>query len=177
MGHYFAIAAATGKIIKVEESTRIEGVLATPRISRNGVLYYPDQLAKQSGKTIPIDLEHNHEHTIGTAKLSWNARLQRLEYSGRIEDPSLESQLKAGQEYHTSLEGVCKSEEICSEDACYTACSENLDIDRMALVLEPGIPETTVNVAETNHGINFTSSSTSAINSHTFTTKIGRAHV
>lgn len=148
MAHYYKIGESLARITKTKESTNISGVLATPRISRNGVLYFPEQLAKQHGKVIAIDIEHAHERTIGSAKLRWNSELQRLEYNGRINDPALEAKLKGGEEYHTSLEGICQSEEICSENACYTACSANLNIERMAIVMEPGIPETTVQVTE-----------------------------
>jgi len=146
--HRHVIAEALTKVSKTAESTRIAGVLATPRVSRNNVLYLPEQLAKNHGKTVVVDLEHNHDHTIGIAKLSWNSELQRLEYAGEIHDSTLEQQLKDGQEYHTSLEGGCQSTEVCGENKCYNACVANTNIERMALVLEPGIPESSVQIVE-----------------------------
>lgn len=146
--HRHVIAEALTKVSKTAESTRIAGVLATPRVSRNNVLYLPEQLAKNHGKTVVVDLEHNHDHTIGIAKLSWNSELQRLEYSGEIHDVALEQQLKDGQEYHTSLEGGCQSTEVCGENKCYNACVAGTNIERMALVLEPGIPESSVQIIE-----------------------------
>jgi len=146
--HYHKVGESTAKIIKTKEGSKIQGVLAIPRVSRNNVLYLPEQLARNHGKTIVVDLEHNHNHNIGFARLSWNKELQRLEYSGQISDREVETRLKDGVEYHTSLEGGCESEEICGENTCYTACISNTNIERMALVLEPGIPETTVNITE-----------------------------
>lgn len=145
---YHHVGESKTLVRKLKEKTKISGVLATPRISRNNVLYYPEELAKQNGKIVPVDLEHNHEHTIGFAKLMWNQELQRLEYVGEISDHQVENTLQDGVEYHTSLEGGCASEPVCSASACHTACVAETSIDRMALVLEPGIPETTVNVVE-----------------------------
>jgi hypothetical protein len=143
---YHHVGEAKSLVRKFKEKTKIAGVLATPRISRNDVLYFPEELAKQHGKIVPIDLEHNHEKTIGYARLAWNQELQRLEYTGEISDHEIEGKLQDGMEYHTSLEGGCESEPICSAQQCHTACVGETDISRMALVVEPGIPETTVNI-------------------------------
>lgn len=151
---YHHIGESKTLVRKLKEKTKIAGILATPRISRNNVLYFPEELAKQHGKIVPVDLEHNHERTIGYAKLSWNRELQRLEYVGEISDHSIENQLQDGVEYHTSLEGGCASEEVCSATACHTACVGEMNISRMALVIEPGIPETSVNVVESGSSLN-----------------------
>lgn len=146
--HFVKVAEAKSTVHKINERTKIAGVLATPRFSRNDVLYFPEELAKQHGKIIPIDLNHDHNHSIGFSRLIWNKELQRLEYVGEITDHELESQLRQGVEYFTSLEGECEGEEVCSEEKCHTACQTNTNIERMAIVLEPGIPETSVKIIE-----------------------------
>ena len=52
----------------------ISGILAFPRLSRNGVFYWPQELAKFNGIEVPLRFNHikTPDGVVGTSKLSFN---------------------------------------------------------------------------------------------------------
>ncbi|MBI2184224.1 MAG: hypothetical protein HYU39_04610 [Thaumarchaeota archaeon] len=115
----------------------VSGVLAIPRVSRNGFLYLPDELAKADGRSIPVYLEHDYSREpVGLAKLTWDPDLWQLRYEGEVVD-------SVPLPRHTSLGAEYEFEERIDG----YVVPRGLDFYEMSLVVDPGIPETSV-VAE-----------------------------
>ena len=127
------------------EGRKIYGILAIPRESRNGNFYPPSELARNHGKIIPIDLEHDHTKTIGEARIIWDAEKTQLRYEGSINDADTINELKHGGTLFTSLEAAVGNTDKCPWDE---NCSivNGLKITRMSIVMDPGMLETTVNL-------------------------------
>jgi len=131
----------------LKEKSTIAGILAIPRESRNKKFYPPQELAKNHGKTIKIDLDHKHARTIGEAKIFWDEEMTQLTYVGTINDKEVEKELKKGIKFHTSIEASYDSSQECPWDhEC--EIPQGLNITRMALTLQPGMPETTARIVE-----------------------------
>ena len=53
-----------------EDGAKIAGIAAISRFSRNGVLYFPNELAAQNDKTVPLNWMHAEPiKQIGEVKL------------------------------------------------------------------------------------------------------------
>jgi hypothetical protein len=59
---------------------KITGLAIMPRVSRNGVFYFPQELAKFDGVTVPLRYNHDQsaEGIIGTATFTFDAEIKRL---------------------------------------------------------------------------------------------------
>jgi len=70
-------------------ATVISGILAFPRLSRNGVFYWPQELAKFNDASIPLRFNHikTPDGVVGDAKLSFNEDTMQVTYIARITDP------------------------------------------------------------------------------------------
>lgn len=146
----FAIISA-----KEKERKKIAGILAIPRISRNGNLYLPEELARAHGRTIPVLWNHqgsprrageqvDPQDIIGTMHLSWDPDLLQLKY-----EAELDRELPAGvTALHTSLGAFFEREDhVCGSSRCYSV-PRNLNFVEASLTPTPGIPETTVQIVE-----------------------------
>ena len=129
---------------------RITGLLALPRISRNGNFYFPEELAKADGKTVPLRWNHvqDNEGIIGTAKLMYDQDKMQINYEATVENEAIEAQL-GNKEFKVSLGAEPQSEEqICHEEGkCYNV-PLGLSFKEMSIVETPGIPEATLDVIE-----------------------------
>ena len=129
---------------------KITGLLALPRISRNGNFYFPEELAKADGKTVPLRWNHiqDNEGIIGTAKLMYDQDKMQINYEATVENEAIESQL-ANKEFKVSLGAEPqKEEQICHDEGkCYNV-PLGLDFKEMSIVETPGIPEATLDVIE-----------------------------
>ena len=129
---------------------RITGLLALPRISRNGNFYFPEELAKADGKTVPLRWNHiqDNEGIIGTAKLSYDQDKMQINYEATVENEAVEQQL-TNKEFKVSLGAEPQKEEkICHDEGkCYNV-PLGLDFKEMSIVETPGIPEATLDVIE-----------------------------
>ena len=83
-------------IASAKEGKRLQGILAIPRISRNGNLYLPEELARADNKTIPVLWNHqgsprdagqpiSQSDIIGTMRLSWDPDLMQLKYEAEVD--------------------------------------------------------------------------------------------
>jgi hypothetical protein len=159
------------------ESKRLQGILAIPRVSRNGNLYLPEELARADGMTVPVLWNHHgspadasqqisQSDIIGTMRLSWDADLMQLKYEAEVDRELPNIPL------HTSLGAFFERQDhICGSSKCY-AVPRGLRFVEASLTPDPGIPETTVNILEnfacrqcthsslTEHGTNPTNMST-----------------
>lgn len=140
-------------VASVKEKRKIAGILAIPRISRNGNLYLPEELAKAHGKTVPVLWNHegspknasepvNQSDVIGTMRLFWDPDLMQLNYEAEVEKDLPDARL------HTSLGAFFESEDhVCGSTRCYSI-PRGLNFVEASLTPNPGIPETTVKILE-----------------------------
>ena len=129
---------------------KITGLLALPRVSRNGNFYFPEELAKADGKTVPLRWNHiqDNEGIIGTARLIYDKDKMQINYEATVENEAIEAQL-GNKEFKVSLGAEPQSEEqICHEEGnCYNV-PLGLKFKEMSIVETPGIPEATLDVIE-----------------------------
>jgi hypothetical protein len=160
-------------VASVKEKKRLAGILAIPRISRNGNLYLPEELAKAHGRTVPVLWNHegspksaadpvSESGIIGSMRLFWDAELMQLKYEAEVDRDLPSTPL------HTSLGAFFEKEDhVCGSTRCYSV-PRGLRFVEASLTPTPGIPETTVEILEDFSGKQCTSSLTSeASNSRT----------
>lgn len=140
-------------VASAKESKKLQGILAIPRISRNGNLYLPEELAQADGKTIPVLWNHQGSQTdasrpisqsdiIGTMRLSWDPDLMQLKYEAEVDRELPKIPL------YTSLGAFFERQDhVCGSTKCY-AVPRGLQFVEASLTPTPGIPETTVNILE-----------------------------
>jgi hypothetical protein len=140
--------------VATRREQKIDGILAIPRISRNGSLYLPEELAKADGKVVPILWNHegspaddcsqiNPADVIGTMLLTWDADLMQLKYQA-----DLYKELPTEIPLHTSLGAFFEYEDhVCGSQRCYSV-PRGLQFVEASITPTPGIPETTVNIRE-----------------------------
>lgn len=136
-----------------KEKKRIAGILAIPRISRNGNLYLPEELEKAHGRTVPVLWNHEgspksagdpvrQSDVIGTMNLFWDPELMQLKYEAEVDRDLPETPL------HTSLGAFFDHEDhVCGSTRCYSV-PRGLRFVEASLTPTPGIPETTVKILE-----------------------------
>ena len=129
---------------------KITGLLALPRVSRNGNFYFPEELAKADGKTVPLRWNHiqDNEGVIGTARLIYDQDKMQINYEATVDNEAVEAQL-GNKEFKVSLGAEPQSEDkICHEEGkCYNV-PLGLNFKEMSIVETPGIPEATLDVIE-----------------------------
>ena len=129
---------------------KITGLLALPRVSRNGNFYFPEELAKADGKTVPLRWNHiqDNEGVIGTARLIYDQDKMQINYEATVDNEAVEAQL-GNKEFKVSLGAEPQSEDtICHEEGkCYNV-PLGLTFKEMSIVETPGIPEATLDVIE-----------------------------
>lgn len=144
---------------------QIDGILATPRVSRNKNFYFPEELARGHNMVVPLRWEHikENEGIIGTSKLIWDETLMQLRYIATVNNPEIEAKIaqaeSEGHPFRTSLGIAAESHtQIChTAGNCYTVPVQ-IKFKEMSVVMDAGIPESTVNMLEslnTNHDILF----------------------
>lgn len=89
--YHETLPAAIDRVWEDQEGLHIHGVLSAPRMSFNGWIYFPEELAKQDGKTVPVYI--NHEEMFeenakirGTMNVNYNAQTWDLEYNALLTD-------------------------------------------------------------------------------------------
>ena len=129
---------------------KITGLLALPRVSRNGNFYFPEELAKADGKTVPLRWNHiqDNEGIIGSARLIYDQDKMQINYEATVDNEAVEAQL-GNKEFKVSLGAEPQSEDtICHEEGkCYNV-PLGLTFKEMSIVETPGIPEATLDVIE-----------------------------
>jgi hypothetical protein len=131
----------------------LHGILAIPRISRNGNLCLPEELACADGMTVPVLWDHHgspkdagqqirQSNIIGTMRLSWDPNLMQLKYEAEVDRELPKIPL------YTSLGAFFERQDhVCGNAKCY-AVPRGLRFVEASLTPTPGIPETTVNILE-----------------------------
>ena len=136
---------------KVDESAKITGIAAIPRISRNNRLYLKSELEKVNGLKVPLNWEHT-ERIIGEVTFHYDPTMEQLTYDGVITDSQIAQEAKT-KTLHTSIQASAR--EVRSQ--CFTN-ADCMDIPmglydwQLAVTSSPGIPETSVGVYERFEG-------------------------
>lgn len=129
----------------------INGLLGIPRISRNGNFYFPEELERADGLTVPLRWDHikTNDGIIGEAKLKYDKTHMQLLYKARVNNPEIEKLLD-NESFQVSL-GMQPEyvQKICHAGTkkCYDAPVNGV-IKEMSIVKVPGLPETTLNLEE-----------------------------
>ena len=133
---------------EVNSHAKISGIALIPRISRNGNLYTKSEMRKADGLTVPLNWEHNSSRVIGEATFHYDESLEQLFYRGSITDESI-SRIVKNKQLFTSIEADVKEiRDVCNgPDDCFRM-PIGLVWRGLALTDMPGVPETTVNLAE-----------------------------
>ena len=127
---------------------KISGTALIPYFSLNGNGYTPEILESNDGVCVPIDWNHDHRENAGSACFKYNKETQRLSYEGTVKDPEILKEIKNNPNMHVSIEGdVSEVLEHCNHKKCYNIPIE-MKIIRMAITPTPGVPETTLKLAE-----------------------------
>ena len=133
---------------KISETAKIRGIALIPRISRNGNLYTKEEIRKAHNKTVPLNWEHESDKVIGEVRFLYNEELEQLFYEGAVTDPAY-AQAVRNKNFHTSIEAdVGSVSHICNGPGDCFAMPKDLNFKALALVAQPGVPETGVTVIE-----------------------------
>ena len=118
---------------------KISGLLALPRVSRNGNFYFPEELAKADGKDVPLRWNHiqDNEGIIGTAHLSYDKDKMQINYEAIVNNAEIE-QMLTNKEFKVSLGAEPEKEEkICHDEGnCYNV-PLGLNFKEMSIVETP----------------------------------------
>ena len=132
-----------------EDGLRIRGVVAIPRVSRNGYFYPPEELEKAvkrlSGKPIPIYFEHvSADRAAGYAFLRWNPEKLQVEFEGVVVDRDVAEKIRRGIIQHVSL----GADYYTLEPMNGYNIVRGLEFRELSLVAVPGMPEARVETVE-----------------------------
>ena len=133
---------------------RISGIALFPRVSRNGVFYDIEELAKFDGKTVPLRVEHDQTTQIGEVTFSYDRELQQVKYEASISDEGWKKKLD-NEQYQVSIgASVLEQRELCDsmKEKCLNAPVLK-DILELSVVKTPGIPESSLHVIESSNAL------------------------
>ncbi|MFQ5788415.1 MAG: hypothetical protein ACE5H1_10610, partial [Thermodesulfobacteriota bacterium] len=135
----------------------ISGILALPRVSRNGVFYWPQELAKFDGKRVPLRFNHikGPDGVVGEAELRFDPEKMQVKYTAEITKSDVQD-IVDNHNFQVSLGAKVKNpenrenEKICHPerpDECFMAPVLD-EPSEMSIVETPGMPESTLNIIE-----------------------------
>ncbi len=131
----------------------IGGIAATPRLSENNTFYWPQELKKFHGHVVPLRLIHQKDGgvTVGEAKFSFDEEDRQLMYQARIKNEEAIKAVKAGG-WKVSIGALTtnesKNDKICHRDGTCASSPQFNKIIELALVKNPGMPESTLEIFE-----------------------------
>lgn len=144
---------------KLTES-KIGGVAAFPRLSRNGRFYPPSALAKLSGMTVPMLWAHNGtpeekfdqipaDKIIGEATVHWDSEMQQLKYEGKVKEEYSDFVKKYADQLQVSIGAHYTARRMCTGLECFEAATD-LHFEEISLTPAAGMPETNVKLIESS---------------------------
>ncbi|GIU71499.1 MAG: hypothetical protein KatS3mg003_0978 [Candidatus Nitrosocaldaceae archaeon] len=136
-------------IENVSEYLHISGLLSIPRVSLNGWIYLPEELAKQDGKTVPMFFEHEElfdpdAEPIGVLHTIWDESLMQLNYDAIIFDKEKAKAIIEKRFKHVSMAATWEDYDVIRG----WLVPKGVEIIEGSLVLEPGIPESSVSIID-----------------------------
>jgi hypothetical protein len=171
--HEFVTITSEAKAI--EGTQKITGIAAIPRVSRNGRLYLPEDLQRNDGVTTPLLWQHDGtplkptdaipaDKIIGTITYRYDPLKQQLLYDAVVHEG-----VPLTDGLGISLGAFYNKQHVCGSKYCYEI-AKNLRIVESSLVMQPGMPETTVKLVEhvveqCDHSVNSLSSESAHSNS------------
>lgn len=132
---------------KVQETATIQGIAASPRISRNGNLYLPEELERADGVTVPLKYEHMPDVIVGKVTYEYDKDMMQLKYRGIVTDESTIKALKDIKHFVSIGADVGRQESICDSKNCFSV-PRDLTFEELSLVKTAGIPEATLDLVE-----------------------------
>lgn len=131
--------------------TLIEGICAIPCISKNGVVYTPNELAKLDSKIVPLMYSHigspddkgvqiADNLTVGIAETYWKAKEEELWYEAKLKE-----------QYSTLLYRVPNLKVSIGAhyiDYLKLGVAFEITLEEISLTLDPAIPQTTLKIVE-----------------------------
>jgi len=132
-------------------ATRISGLAITPRVSRNGIFYWPQELAKFDGLEVPLRWNHDQsqEGIIGKARFKYDSQKNQVRYEAEITDPRFQKFIDE-HNFQVSIGAeVARDSQICHPEGkgCFEAPILSAPKE-LSIVETPGIPESTLTVIE-----------------------------
>lgn len=128
----------------------IHGIAAFPRLSENDVFYWPQELAKFDGQTVPLRWMHiqSNEAIIGEATFRYDEDNRQVLYSATVTNEDAATEIRKGGFKVSIGASVSETSTICHKDG---KCAEAPILDKiqeLSVVNDPGLPETTLNIIE-----------------------------
>lgn len=132
-------------------ATRISGLAIMPRVSRNGIFYWPQELAKFDGLEVPLRWNHDQseEGIIGKAKFKFDTEKNQVRYEAEITDPKFQKYVDE-HNFQVSIGAeVSRESQICHPEGkgCFQAPVLTAPKE-LSIVETPGIPESTLTIIE-----------------------------
>lgn len=128
----------------------ISGIAIFPRLSENDVFYWPQELKKFDGVTVPLRWNHiqTPEAIIGEATFTYNEDDRQVLYTATITNPDVQKEVDKGI-YKVSIGASIKEDDfICHKDGqCAEAPILNVP-EELSIVADPGIPESSLDILE-----------------------------
>ena len=99
-----------------KDGFHFHGKLSEPRLSLNGWIYFPQELAPQDGKTIPLTIDHEEAFTAdpkirGSMKLSFDEDTWDLNYTAVTKDKETIAGIKSGKYNYISMTAEWEDED------------------------------------------------------------------
>ena len=129
---------------------QISGIAAFPRLSENNVFYWPQELEKFDGVTVPLRWMHiqSDDAIIGEAKFSYDENDRQVLYQATVTNEDAINEIRNGG-YKVSIgASVLEVSTMCHNDG---NCAEVPIIDKpmeLSVVKDPGLPETSLSIIE-----------------------------
>ena len=128
----------------------ISGIALFPRLSENDVFYWPQELKKFDGVTVPLRWNHiqTPEAIVGQATFEYNEEDRQVLYRATIDNEEVQKEVDKGT-YKVSIgASVAEPDFICHKDGqCAEAPILNVP-QELSIVSNPGIPESSLNILE-----------------------------
>ena len=135
----------------------IAGRAIFPRLSENDVFYWPQELEKFDGVTVPLRWQHiqTPEAIVGEATFEYDPNNRQVMYKGTITNEDAAAEVRKGG-FKVSIgatvdQKACKDPDNCSikhQDGTVVDAPVLEEIQELSIVSDPGIPESTLNILE-----------------------------
>lgn len=129
---------------------KISGIAIFPRLSENDVFYWPQELEKFDGVTVPLRWNHDQsdEAIIGEATFQYDKENRQVLYNAEITNEEISKEVDKGF-YKVSIGAAVEKEDwICHKDGQCAAAPILKKPEELSIVANPGIPESSLNIIE-----------------------------
>lgn len=129
----------------VEQGLKFHGKLTEPRLSLNGWIYFPQELAPQDDKDVPLTMDHEEAFTDnptirGSMHLTFDENTWDLNYTAIATDKEAIAGIKSGKYKHVSMTAEWEGQ----DEIRGWLVPKGVTTTHGSLVEEPGITSATV---------------------------------